>query len=316
MTISFPDLSNNNGALTLQSGTVAAFSKTTEGNYFADGTYSHYINEAHRVGAVFAGYHFLRPGNIASQVSYVRSHDLGYPQMLDIEPAYNTCPSYADSLNFTKQYRAAGGVLNDWYLPHWVWQGQWGSPDLSEARSLGVVLHSSAYTAYSDTGPGWAAYGGITPTFWQYTDALSYAGRSVDFNAFKGTVAQLSAIMGAKSPSGPVVPPVKPVPAPVSNTTRQYRASHNTFTPLNVDKSWGMHTTQALQFVLGIAADGVFGPVTTRTFQGLLNVKQDGAFGHVSVTALQARVGAKQDGILGSETVGALQSSLNRGSLY
>src|SRR6185503_6160669 len=128
MTIWFPDLSNNNGALTLESGTVALCTKTTEGTYFIDGTYQHYINEAHRVGAAFFGYHFMRAGNAQGQAQFLRDHDHDFPQMLDIEAAYGSCPSYQDCLDFTKAYRALGGTLNDWYLPHWVWQGYWKSP--------------------------------------------------------------------------------------------------------------------------------------------------------------------------------------------
>lgn len=313
MTIWFPDLSNNNGALTVEAGTVALCAKTTEGNYFTDATYSHYINEAHRVGAAFFGYHFLRAGNITAQVQYLRNHDQGFPQMLDIEAAYGSCPSYQDCLNFTKQYRALGGTLDDWYLPHWVWAGYWGSPDLAEARSLGVFITSSDYTTYSDSGPGWASYGGVTPQVWQYTDRLNYAGQGVDFNAFRGTVAELVAALGVSVPPAPVPVPT-PVPAPAG--TYQYRAMHNTYTPLTVDGSWGPKTTQALQFVLGVQVDGVFGPVSARALQKFLVVKQDGIIGSVTIRALQKKVGATVDGDLGSQTVGDMQSKLNAGKLY
>jgi peptidoglycan hydrolase-like protein with peptidoglycan-binding domain len=315
MTIWFPDLSNHEGMLTLETGTVVVCSKTTEGNYFVDGTYQHYINEAHRVGAPFFGYHFLRAGNIQAQAQYLKNHDLGYPQMLDIEAAYGTCPSYQDCLNFTKAYRALGGTLNDWYLPHWVWASYWGSPDLSEARSLGIFITASDYTTYSDNGPGWASYGGIAPKVWQYTDALNYSGTRVDFNAFKGTVSELSALLGAKVPSGPVPVPV-PSPVPAPSGTYQYRATHNTYTPIAVDHSWGPKTTQALQFVLGVQVDGAFGLVSKRALQKLLAVRQDGIIGPETVKALQRKVGATVDGNLGPQTVGKLQEALNAGKLY
>lgn len=315
MTIWFPDVSNNDGAMTMEAGTVVICAKTTEGTYFIDGTYQHYINEAHRVGAAFFGYHFLRAGNAAAQAQYLKNHDHGFPQMLDIEAAYGSCPSYQDCLDFTKAYRALGGVLNDWYLPHWVWAGYWGSPDLSEARSLGIFITASDYTTYSDNGPGWAAYGGVTPKVWQYTDQLHYAGNLIDFNAFKGTVAEFSALLGASVPPAPVPVPV-PSPTPAPAGTYQYRATHNTYTPIPVDHSWGPKTTQALQFVLGVNVDGVFGPVSARALQKLLVVKQDGIIGSVTVKALQKKVGAVQDGDLGPQTVGDMQTALNQGKLY
>jgi hypothetical protein len=51
---------------------------------------------------------------------------------------------------------------------------------------------------YSDSGPGWDAYGGVKPVVWQYTDGLAkYAGGGLhhaDTNAFKGTEAQLAVL--------------------------------------------------------------------------------------------------------------------------
>ena len=35
---------------------------------------------------------------------------------------------------------------------------------------------------------GWAAYGGMTPVQWQYTDAQVFNGKAIDFNAYKGPV--------------------------------------------------------------------------------------------------------------------------------
>lgn len=314
ISIFFPDLSNNDGALTLETGTIAVCAKTTEGVYFIDGTYQHYINEAHRIGAPFFGYHFLRAGNAAAQAQYLKDHDHGFPQMLDIEEAYGTCPSYQDCLDFTKAYRALGGVMNDWYLPHWVWTRYWNSVDLSEARSLGIFITSSDYTTYSDSGPGWTPYGGITPLVWQYTDQLQYAGTRVDFNAFKGTQGELVTALGTTVPSAPVPVPV-PSPAHAPTGTYEYRATHNTYTPLAVDHSWGPRTTQALQFVLGVYIDGVFGPVSKRALQKLLGVKQDAIIGPVTVEALQRKVGAAVDGNLGPQTVGDMQTALNEGKL-
>lgn len=73
-------------------------------------------------------------------------------------------PGVDKAVRFTRHYRALGGICHTLYLPHWYWQVL-GSPDLKPVTDLGMVLVSSDYTTYSDTGPGWQPYGGKTPTF-------------------------------------------------------------------------------------------------------------------------------------------------------
>jgi len=57
---------------------------------------------------------------------------------------------------------------------------------------------ASNYTTYSDTGPGWAAYGGVSPIQWQFTDNLN--GTGADGNAYKGTADQWWAMMSGTVP--------------------------------------------------------------------------------------------------------------------
>ena len=98
-------------------------------------------------------------------------------------------------VDLTTRYRALGGVVHLCYLPHWWWV-RLGSPDLSPLTGAGLALISSNYPAggYSDTGPGWTAYGGVSPAAWQYSDAQLFNGQRVDFNAYRGTVDQLWAL--------------------------------------------------------------------------------------------------------------------------
>ena len=81
------------------------------------------------------------------------------------------------------------------YLPQWYWQ-QIGSPDLRPFGASGVHLVSSNYTSYSDNGPGWAPYGGVTPLVWQYTDAHAINGFKVDHNAVKVPLSQFLSLIG------------------------------------------------------------------------------------------------------------------------
>jgi len=204
MTIWYPDVSNHEGAMPLQAGTVAVCAKASEGTGYTDPFYGHYKAEAERVGAVFFGYHFLHAGNGAAQADHCFAvTGPGVNVMIDHEPTGSSNPTVQDAVDFAVRYRARGGLCSVDYLPRWYWAnpigaaaGGMGSPSLAPLAAAGLSLISSSYTTYSDTGPGWAGYGGLSPVIWQYTDALPYSGQPVDFNAFRGTVADLKALLG------------------------------------------------------------------------------------------------------------------------
>lgn len=201
MTIAFPDVSNHNGAMTLQPDTVACLAKASEGTGYRDPYYAHFKAESARVGALFGAYHFLREGDGAAQARFAYSViGAGVPTMIDFEPEYDadgnpiSLPTLADAAAFRDAFRSLGGLIRLNYLPHEYWADHLGSPSLAPLADLALV--SSDYTAYSDTGPGWAPYGGLTPAIWQWTDSLAYSGQRVDFNAYRGTIDQLRALLG------------------------------------------------------------------------------------------------------------------------
>lgn len=214
-TIFFPDVSGYQGGLKVPAGTVALLAKATEGSSFVDSWYSNFKVQAASVGAVFGAYHFLWGGTV-TEARHVYQVVGKTPLMMDVE---NTAQPLhlADVVAFVRNYRALGGVVHLAYLPHWYWQGTMGSPSLVPLAQLGVALVSSNYTAYSDAGPGWAAYGGVTPRQWQYTDALPYGppGRQkpVDFNAFRGSAADYRALLTGTTPA--------PTPTPAPQTTTE-----------------------------------------------------------------------------------------------
>jgi len=200
MTIFFPDVSGYNGGLRIQPNTVAVGARATLADRVADASYTGFRQQAATLGALFFAYHWLNHGNAAAQAQWCFQHVGGTPLMIDAEDvAGNT--GYAgpltvqDILAFTTAYRALGGVVHLVYLPHWYWQNDMGSPDLRPLAAAGLALVSSNYATYSDTGPGWAPYGAVTPTIWQYTDKLPYGGQAVDFNAFRGSVTELRALI-------------------------------------------------------------------------------------------------------------------------
>lgn len=204
MTIWYPDVSNHEGAMALEPATVAVCAKASEGTGYTDPFYGHYKAEASRVGAVFFGYHFLHAGNGAAQAEHCFAvTGPGVSVMIDHEPTTGSNPSVQDAVDFAVRYRQLGGLCTLDYLPRWYWgnpvgspSGGMGAPSLAPLAAAGLSLIASSYTTYSDTGPGWAGYGGVDPVIWQYTDALAYSGQSVDFNAYRGTVDDLRALLG------------------------------------------------------------------------------------------------------------------------
>ncbi len=200
MTIFFPDISSYEAGLTIQPVTVAVIAKATEGTYYEDAQYANFKAQAARAGAIFSAYHFLRAdGNPAGQADYCHAMVGSTPVMLDVETEGTSKPTVADILAFVSRMHALGGRVWGAYVPQWYWAQVGGN--LALLGAAGVCLVSSDYTAYSDTGPGWQAYGGAVPVLWQYTDKQPYGGQSVDFNAFKGTVEQLAAFINGTTPT-------------------------------------------------------------------------------------------------------------------
>jgi len=198
MTIFFPDISSYEAGLIIQPGTVAVIAKATEGTYYRDAQYANFKAQAAHVGAVFSAYHFLKAGNGAGQADYCHAMVGSTPVMLDVETEGTSKPTVADCADFISRMRALGGSVWGAYFPQWYWQQVGGN-----LASLGVAVVASNYTAYSDTGPGWAPYGGVSPALWQYTDKQPYGGQTIDFNAYKGTVQQLAALINGTSAPAP-----------------------------------------------------------------------------------------------------------------
>lgn len=190
MTIFFPDISSYEHGLTIQPGTVAVIAKATEGTYYRDAEYESFKAQATRVGAIFSAYHFLKAGNASAQANYCYAMVGSTPVMLDVETEGASKPTVTDCAAFIARMRQLGGRVWGAYFPRWYWEQVGG-----DLGSLGVAIVSSAYTAYSETGIGWQPYGGAAPAIWQYTDAQSYGGQTVDFNAYRSSVAQLAALI-------------------------------------------------------------------------------------------------------------------------
>jgi hypothetical protein len=202
MTVFFPDISSYEAGLRIQPGTVAVIAKATEGTYYRDVQYANFKAQAAAVGAVFSAYHFLKAGGGAAQAEYCFAMVGSTPVMLDVETEGSSKPTVQDCLDFIVRMRQLGGRVWGAYFPRWFWEQVGGN--LAE---LGVAIVASGYPGgYSDTDANWQPYGGVTPLIWQYTDSQPYGGQRVDFNAYRGSTAQLAALITGNGTTAPTQP--------------------------------------------------------------------------------------------------------------
>lgn len=211
MTIFGPDISSFQNGLLLSRLAEASFiiAKTTEGTYYTDADYQGWRLQAAQLGKPFAWYHFLSDQDATAQAEHTLANvgDRSLPGMLDAEPAGSFSPTLAQIVDYVKAAHAVGLNLRLVYLPRWYWQ-QMGSPDLSELAAHDVHLVSSEYPGATgapssiypgDDAAGWQAYGGMTPLIYQFTNKASDGGQTLDYNAFRGSIAELAT---ALNPSG------------------------------------------------------------------------------------------------------------------
>jgi GH25 family lysozyme M1 (1,4-beta-N-acetylmuramidase) len=234
VTLHFPDVYSGQAGISF-TGAPAVIVKATQGTGYVNPDFAPAKGRAAAAGAYLMAYHFLEAGSGGFQATHCHATAGAVPLMLDWEEEGASQPGVADAVAFIDSYRKLGSICYLLYLPHWYWQ-KIGSPSLAPLISRGMLLVSSNYTTYSDTGPGWAAYGGMTPVIWQYTSTATFNGRHpVDFNAFKGTVAELRSLAttGKKAVVQAPPPPPARLPAPAGVSVSPHRF---------VNASWGQVT--------------------------------------------------------------------------
>lgn len=162
-----------------------------------------WIVRAKACGLIPIGYHYLRAGNEDAQAKVFAQHQLhcDVPGMLDVEAGSGSVSNVKAFISALQQY---GGSIALVYMPHWYWQ-QVGSPDLSGLPPL----WASSYVAGSDTATqlyakvpttSWNNYGGGNVQVLQFTDAATVASLHVDADAYRGTAAEFSALIGRAAP--------------------------------------------------------------------------------------------------------------------
>lgn len=219
MTLFSIDISNNNGsgismAEVKAEGFAWVEAKVSEGNYFQDRTWPGYRDAANAAGIPIVGYHYaIASCSPVSQVAAYVNNGGGKTVMLDFEANSGTINDY---WNLVNAFNNAGVEVVLSYIPRWYWGGNMGGGDLSKVPGLisssyfgtGDAASNLYNNAGGDGGNGWNSYGGGTPVVWQFTDGANVAGVRVDANAFKGTEAELAALLSG----GPA-----PTPVPVVN---------------------------------------------------------------------------------------------------
>lgn len=211
MTLYGPDLSNNNWNST---GEIAGWlddcfftegfswleHKVSEGNYYSDPFWPVAAGWCLANDVPCVGYHYVTTDPVAQQVAQWIGNGGGTRAMLDFED------NSGDINNFwalVAAFQTAGVTVVLSYIPHWYWQ------DINSPTLVGVpgLISSSYYAsgtfasteyeeAGGDTGIGWGGYGGVTPIIWQFTSGAIIDGKSVDANAFKGSLSDLETLLG------------------------------------------------------------------------------------------------------------------------
>lgn len=162
--------------------------KATEGVNFIDKTCDGFIQAAISNNIPFGYYHFANgSNNAAAQARFFRQNTKGYEgkgiPILDFEYPYSN--AWIDE--FVKEYHAITGVFPWVYMSaDYVNNRGYGSDYVKQNCGLWLAGYPKRYTAYPSNlscpykHPGW------TLAAWQFTDALSIGGMSVDGDVFYG----------------------------------------------------------------------------------------------------------------------------------
>ncbi|KZM68119.1 glycoside hydrolase family 25 protein [Nocardia terpenica] len=214
MTLFGIDISNNNGpdidmAQVKAEGFDFVFAKVTEGDYFVDSTWPVYRDAARAEGLLVAGYHYLRGDcDINAQADLFTSHlGDGVAAMVDFEANSGDISTF---WAFVNAVNARGHQIQLSYIPRWYWQ-QIGCPDLTAAPGLIQSSYVTGTGYAAELYPGddtdfWNGFGGRNPDLLQFTDKADVAGHAVDANAFRGTHAELAALLGCHDFPSPTTP--------------------------------------------------------------------------------------------------------------
>jgi lysozyme len=182
--------------------------KATEGADWNDPEFAANLNEARAAGLLVAAYHYQRSNvTAAAQVANVRdSVPLDVPVVLDVE---TNSGGVALTRDLVAGLRAAGYSVPLTYIPRWYWN-EIGSPSLAGLPPLWSSRYpDNIIGTLSDEWADvpahyWDGYGGLDVAVLQFTSSVRIAGHQpIDANAFRGTRAELAALLEDDMPLTP-----------------------------------------------------------------------------------------------------------------
>lgn len=178
MTVFYNDVSSYDKGF-IGGGPVVVI-KATEGSTWTDPYFKANLAAALALKYTVSGYHFLRDDSPPeAQAKHYFDVAGTLPCMLDVETEGSSKPGVDFCARFIKALTALGGRVWGVYYPRWYWAATGGN-----LASLEVALIASEYRTYDEN--NWPkAYGGATPSVWQYTSSPH------DMNAFKGSADEL-----------------------------------------------------------------------------------------------------------------------------
>lgn len=317
------DISNWQAGINIEQvvreGYAAVVCKATEGGTFNDKQFDNWIPRIRKAGAIPGAYHYLRAGNGAAQARHFlnRLKRHGGPDGMLIQLDNEKDASWDTTKDWVKEWnRLTGNHPILMYTGAWWWK-----PRGWDGEKLTPYLWHSRYV--NGTGTGSKLYEKVPASWWtpgyggwdkvtvlQFSSKGKVAGKQIDVNAFRGTLAQLRALTRPASNPSPSPQPGKPA--------------------LKVDGALGKDTITRWQKVMGTPVDGVISRPSelTTAVQKHLNAKiragldvdglgiaQDGKSSD-TIRALQRYLDTPVDGVLSpgrSECVEALQKRLNSG---
>lgn len=208
------DLSEHQDGMSLKraasEGIDFAIIRTTDGTH-RDRCYRSHLEDAEAAGLVTAAYHFLRNPSegttVAQQVqaSLEVMGDKKRPMWIDVETSAGL---HVDHIRQCKREFEKHGVrvIGAYsYVPYWEGRISPHEPDSHEFGAFWVAAYGrNPYGKPRDIYPGdqhrqWNhPLGNQKPVMWQYGSNAQVAGYSVDINAYRGTKAELRALLSGK----------------------------------------------------------------------------------------------------------------------
>lgn len=191
-------------------GVIGVILKATEGSGNTDQTFASRYKAARDAGLEVSSYHFLRPGNIISQVDR-------YLNVLSPRVGERVCLDHEDSGVSLKDLENAVRHLqgDDRNLQITIYSGNVIKQQLGNKHSE-VLADTSLWLAQYGPTPSWPKGTWPTWTLWQYSDKGAVPGVSgdCDVNHFNGSAENCKAWM---TPAGQAPVPI-PDPAQEGDT--------------------------------------------------------------------------------------------------